>query len=227
MKRTIVAGVLLAGLVAAHQVTAGANGSTLPSRTPSARVLTVEERAVEAYNTGIAHRDRGQRYEQDAEKRTGPERQKSEARARSEYEKALEEFERAIQLSPRLFQAYNGMGYALRKTGDYTRALEMYDRAIEMAPGLYAEAMEYRGEAYLALNRIGDAKQAYMDLFGSDRKQAELLLKQMELWVARRKADPAGLDPATVSAFEKWIGERAGIAQVTARMAADAVPSTW
>lgn len=226
MKRTIAAGLLLAGLVAAHQVTAGANGSTLPSRS-SSRVTTIEERAIEAYNAGIALRDRGQKYEQEAESRSGTDRERTLLRAHGEYRKALKEFERAIQLSPKLFQAYNGMGYALRKTGDYTRALEMYDQAIEMAPGLYTEAMEYRAEAYLALNRIEDAKKAYLDLFGSDRKQADLLLKQMQLWVAKRQADPADVDPAALASFEKWIAERAGIAQVTARMASDAVPSTW
>ena len=42
------------------------------------------------------------------------------------------------------------MGYAYRKTGDFAKALEMYDQAITMAPGLYAEAVEYRAEAYLS-----------------------------------------------------------------------------
>jgi tetratricopeptide (TPR) repeat protein len=228
MKRMIAAGVLLVGLVAAYQITAGANGSPVRSTPPTeSRVLTVEERAIEAYNSGIARRDRGQKYEQEAARKTGTDQQRAEQRARDEYLRALKEFERAAQMSPKLFQAYNGMGYALRKTGDYTRALEMYDRAIEMAPGLYTEAIEYRGEAYLGLNRIDDAKQAYLDLFGSDRKQADALLQQMKIWIGKRKAEPAGVDPAALAGFETWVSERAGIAQVTARMAVDGPPSTW
>jgi hypothetical protein len=54
-----------------------------------------------------------------------------------------------------------------------------------------------------------------------------MLLAEMRTWVTRRKADPAGVDPAAVAAFETWVNERAGIAQVTARMAAGSVPSTW
>ena len=226
MKRAIASGLLLAGLVAAHQVAAGANGAPLPAPSPS-RVLTIEERAIEAYNTGISHRDRGRRHERDAEEKTGADRLKSEARAQEEFSAALREFRRAIEMSPKLFQAYNGLGYALRKTGDHAAALEMYDKAIEMAPGLYTEAIEYRGEAYLGLNRIEDAKQAYLDLFGSDRKQADLLLQEMKRWIARRHAEPAGVDPADLAAFGAWVAERAGIAQVTARMAADSIPSSW
>lgn len=226
MKRTIAAGVLLAGLVAVYQVTAGANGSKLPASS-SLRAKTVEDRAVDAHNAGLRHRDRGLMYEQNAEGKSGADRQRAEARARIEFQKALNEFQGAIELSPTLFQAYNGMGYALRKMGNYTKALEMYDRAIEMAPGLYTEAMEYRAEAYLGLNRIDDAKQSYLDLFGADRKQAELLLTQMKLWVAKRQAVPAGVDPQALAAFEKWIAERAAIAQVTARMTANSAASTW
>ena len=66
------------------------------------------------------------------------------------------------------------MGFAYRKTGDYAKALEMYDQAIKMAPGFFPEAVEYRAEAYLALNRIDDARQSYLDLFAADRKQADL-----------------------------------------------------
>ena len=61
-------------------------------------------------------------------------------------------------------QAYNGMGYSYRKLGDYTKALENYDRALQLAPK-FPDAIEYRGEAYLALNRLDDAKQAYLTLF--------------------------------------------------------------
>jgi tetratricopeptide (TPR) repeat protein len=228
MKITIAAGVLLVGLVAAYQITAGANGSPVRSAPSSSRVPTAEERAIEAYNAGIERRDRGRRLEMEAERKpVGADRERAAGRARAEFERARRDFERALKLSPKLFQAYNGLGYTLRKTGDYAKALEMYDLAIEMAPGLYTEAIEYRGEAYLGLNRIDDAKKAYLDLFGSDRKQADLLLQEMKNWIAKRQVDPAGVDPAALEAFEKWVGERAGIAQVTARMAANRPPSTW
>ena len=89
------------------------------------------------------------------------------------------------------------MGFAYRKTGDYAKALEMYDKALALQPG-FPDAIEYRGEAYLGLNRIDDAKQAYLELFASDRKQADILMKAMTDWVAERHTDPAGVDPGGV-----------------------------
>ena len=73
--------------------------------------------------------------------------------------------------------------------------------------------MEYRGEAYLGLNRVDDAKQAYLELFASDRKQADILMKAMSDWVAKRRVDAAGADPASVSALESWIKERSALAR--------------
>ena len=100
------------------------------------------------------------------------------------------------------------MGYAYRKTGDYAKALEMYDRAISMAPGFYPEAVEYRGEAYLSLNRVDDARKAYLDLFAADRKQADALMAAMKTWVTARRANPAGVDAASIDALE--VGHGAG-----------------
>ena len=78
-------------------------------------------------------------------RRQGSDADKTKAKAKSEFEKSLKDFKNAAKLNPQLFQAYNGMGYAYRKTGDYAKALEMYDQAIKMAPGFFPEAVEYRG----------------------------------------------------------------------------------
>ena len=52
-------------------------------------------------------------------------------------------------------------------------------KALELKPG-YPEALEYRGEAFLALNRISDAQQAYLDLFAANRGLADKLLSAMK-----------------------------------------------
>lgn len=129
-------------------------------------------------------------------------------------------------MNPKLAQAHNGAGFAYRKLGDYDKALASYDMALQLAPS-FPEAIEYRGEAYLGLNRLDDAKQAYMALFGTDRKQADLLMKAMTEYVSRKKADPAGVDPAALSAFETWIQERAAISGQTQAMALDAPQLAW
>jgi len=179
------------------------------------REMTPEEMARDVYNSGVRHKDSGLRNEA-----------RDPKKARSEYEKALKDFQRATELVPNMFQAFNGMGFAYRKMGDYDKALEMYGTALQMAPG-FPDAIEYRGEAYLALNRIDDAKQAYMDLFASDRKQAEALMKAMGDWVTQRKADPAGVDPSALAAFEGWMKERAALAGQTVSMGLATSHTAW
>jgi tetratricopeptide (TPR) repeat protein len=223
--RAACAAAALAALLAVQQTVVRANG--VPAPAPAPRANTPEEMAVVAYNAGLENRKRAMKAEDQAEKDSkDADRSKNEKKAREEYEKAFKSFKRAADLNPSLPQAWNGMGFAYRKLGDYAKALESYDRALQLAPN-FPDAIEYRGEAYLALNRIDDAKQAYLSLFAVDRKQAELLMKAMSGWVAKRKADPGGVDPAAVSALEEWVKERAAIAQQTRLMARDTVARSW
>jgi tetratricopeptide (TPR) repeat protein len=190
--------------------------------------MSPEERAVEAYKSGDEHRVKGKKLEEDAATKKGSDAEKTTAKARGEFEKSLKDFKNAAKLNPKLAPAYNGMGYAYRKTGDYAKALEMYDQAIELAkPQLFAEAVEYRAEAYLGLNRVDDARQSYLDLFGADRKQADILMAAMKSWVTARHADAAGVSPDALAAFEKWIGERDGLAKQTQLMAVTTRYAGW
>ena len=174
------------------------------------------------------HRSQGQGAQARTEggREQAKDQTKDLAKAKSEYEKSLKDFKKAADLAPSLYQAYNGMGFAYRKIGDYTKSLEMYDKALALQPG-FPDAIEYRAEAYLALNRVDDAKQAYLELFASDRKQADILMKAMTDWVTGRHADPAGVDPAAFSGFESWIKERSALAGQTASMALAAQHETW
>src|SRR6185503_827710 len=177
---------------------AGGGGSSLP-------MLTPEERAIAAYKSGDEHRVKGKKFEDEAATKKGADIEKTLAKAKSEYQKSLKDFTNAAKFNPQLAPAYNGMGFAYRKTGDYAKALEMYDQAIELAkPKFFSEAVEYRGEAYLALNRIDDARKAYLELFAADRTQADALMAAMKTWVTARRANPSGVDAAAIDAFDKW-----------------------
>lgn len=132
---------------------------------------------------------------------------KNPKQARKDYEATLKDFQTAARLTPDNYRAHTSVGYAYRKLGQYERALESYARALELAPS-YSEAIEYRAEAYLGLNRLEDAKQAYMHLFVHDRTTSAVLMKAMKAWVATRRAEPAGLEAATLNAFEAWVHER-------------------
>jgi tetratricopeptide (TPR) repeat protein len=205
-------GIFANGSGAPSAPSGGGGNSTLPSMTP-------EERAVAAYRSGDEHRVRGKKFEEEATTKKGADVEKTLAKAKSEYQKSLKDFTNAAKLNPNLAPAYNGMGFAYRKTGDYAKALEMYDQAIELAkPKTFSEAIEYRGEAYLALNRIDDARKAYLDLFAIDRTQADSLMDAMKKWVATHKTDPAGVSPDAVTTFEKWLDERDGLAKQTRLM---------
>ena len=141
--------------------------------------------------------------------------------AKEAFTKARTKFDEATRADPKLAQAWNGLGYSNRKLGDYKAALAAYDKAIELRAG-YPEATEYRGEAYLALNRTEDAKQAYLDLFAVNRELAGKLLESMKAWAASpgKKKD----DVADVNDF---VQERAKIASQTASLTRESATQGW
>jgi tetratricopeptide (TPR) repeat protein len=232
MFRMLRSAVVIGAVVGVAHVGILASGSSAPAPSggggSSMAGMSPEERAVEAYKSGDDHRVKGKKLEEEAATKKGSEAEKTLAKSKSEFEKSLKDFKNASKLNPKLAPAYNGMGYAYRKTGDYPKALEMYDQAIELAkPQIFPEAIEYRAEAYLALNRLDDARQAYLDLFGVDRKQADILMTAMKSWVSARHTEPAGVSPDALAAFEKWIGERDGIAKQTSLMAVSSRYAGW
>src|SRR5439155_13573405 len=171
---------------------------------------------IDAFNSGLKHLNSGDK--------TGASlKPADQKKALDEYGKGLKDFQKAVKLDPKNYRAFNGLGYAYRKTGDYTKALENYSEALTLSPN-FPDAIEYRAEAYLDLNRPEDAKKAYMSLFATSRTHADLLLKAMKNWADKRHADPAGVDPATLAAFEGWLHERASLADTTVTMARNATP---
>ena len=194
-------------------------GSPVPrpggSSNPNIVRKSPQEEAEDHYNAGLKLRDKALSYERDAaQATTDKERAKLEKKAKQEFEKSISEFRTATQKNPRFHEAYSDLGFALRKTGDYPTALETYDRALALDPS-YSPAIEYRAEAYLALDRVEDSKKSYMTLLSIDRGRADELLKAMKGWVEKRKADPGGMTPDAVQEFSKWVDERAGLASQT------------
>ena len=151
---------------------------------------------------------------------------KATEKAQKQYEKAKQKFVAAVQQQPNMHEAWNYIGYTSRKLGFYNDALAAYEQALKIKPG-YPEAIEYRGEAYLGLNQLEDAKTAYMALFRDSRPLADQLMAAMQKWVSDRRADGAGVAASDIEKFSQWITERATIAQQTASLAVDAPRSTW
>ncbi len=139
---------------------------------------------------------------------------KLQKRLTKELENAAGDFKRAVANDPNLYQAHSELGFVLRKLGRYDESLAAYDRALELQPD-FSPAIEYRAEAYLGLNRLDDAKEAYTLLFSGDRQRADALLDAMKGWVDQRKTDPAGLDAQQIDAFAKWVEGRETIHRQT------------
>ena len=214
-KRTCAA--MLAVLLIAGTTSAFAAGSkTSPSPEPQEQTLTPEQEAVEHYNSGISLRERAWKLTEKLETATeDKQRAKLESKIAKSYKRASQEFRTATQKNSRMYSAYSELGYCLRKLGDYRASLEAYDTALSIEPR-YAEAVEYRAEAYLGLNRLDEAKEAYMQLFGGARPLADKLLEAMQSWVAETRANGGdGVDPNRLEEFAGWVAERSELAAQT------------
>ncbi len=73
---------------------------------------------------------------------------------------AIEDFDRALQLNPRLVYAWFDKGNVFYIIGDYTSAIQCYSNAIEINPD-FGQAYFNRGLTYL---RNGNKSQAFVDL---------------------------------------------------------------
>ena len=95
---------------------------------------------------------------------------------KGEYEKAQAKFEAALDKNPKMAEAHNNLGYALRKQGpqNYNEALRHYDRAIELNAKL-AEAYMYRGVLHMLMGKEDKALADHRTLTRLDRKLADEL----------------------------------------------------
>lgn len=74
-----------------------------------------------------------------------------------QWAKAEAAFRDALRTRPEFPEAWNGLGYALRKQGRYDDSIRAYQEALRLRPA-YPAALEYLGEAYVALGRLDDAR---------------------------------------------------------------------
>lgn len=191
---------------ASPAMAAGSRAGSIP-RNPA-------DDAMMSFNDGVSARDRAWKLEKElATAKDAAAKAKLEAKIVKAYQAAVRAQKNAVRYNPALFQAYGELGYALRKTGDHAAALEAYDKALAIQPG-YAEAIEYRAEAYLGLNRIDEARQAYMTLHnGGDAARAKMLADAMTKWLEQRRADPAGVAPEAIEEFATWLTQRTEISR--------------
>jgi tetratricopeptide (TPR) repeat protein len=219
--KVISASLLLIALPAAW-----ANGGGAMSMSAS-RAQTPQQKAREAYNDGVHEVKKADKAEAAAaEAADSGKKDKAAHEALDAYARALAKFKQATDLDPTLYEAWNYVGYTNRKLGNYDDALPAYDKALSLKPG-YADALEYRGEAYLGLSRIADAQQAYLDLYGGDRALAGKLLTAMKSWATAQRANPSAKGTTDLDQLDKWIQERAQIAGQTAALTREGSAASW
>ena len=213
-------------LVATVPAAWAAGGGPMPSMS-APREQSPEDQAKSAYNDGVRDVRKADRFQASATQLSDAgKKEKALREAHDHYASSLTKFMQAAKLDPNMHEAWNYVGYTNRKLGNYDVALAAYERALALHPG-YPEALEYRGEAFLALNRISDAQQAYLDLFATNRGLADRLLAAMKGWIDTQRTAASGSDATAVDALDKWVQERAQIAGQTAALTREGAASSW
>ena len=77
-----------------------------------------------------------------------------------QWENAVQEFDKAIQVDPDYAEPYYNRGYSYDELGQYQTAIDDYTMAIQLDPD-YAEAYANRGNTY---DTLGQYEQALLDL---------------------------------------------------------------
>jgi tetratricopeptide (TPR) repeat protein len=205
---------LLMALLVASSTGLYASGSSSQSAPAPAAKPSLEEQAVLDYNKGLKHRDKAWEFEAKAAKAAKEkDHDKNLKKAQKEYGKVIEQQLEAVKKNAKFHEAYSSLGYAYRKTGEYDKALESYDKALTLQPN-YVEAIEYRGEAYLGLNRLTEAQKALEVLIGKNPKYAVDLLGSMKQWLkANKDKELDGIGAEMVEAFGAWVAEKEALVE--------------
>ena len=114
---------------------------------------------------------------------------------KEKFSEAQAKFEAALADNPDMAEAYNNLGYSLRKQGpkNFEEALRHYDRAIELN-GSLAEAYMYRGVLHMLMGNEAKALEDHRTLVGLNRDLADAL--QAAIASGEEPAGLAGLAKA-------------------------------
>ncbi len=194
------------------------NGSrNQPEAVPNAPVdVKPDKAAAKAFAAGTKTMNKVYELEAALTKITDPDK-RANARYKldEDYGKALDQFTEVLRNKNDMYQAWSQVGYVHYRLGAYREAVDDYNHALALNPDLL-DAIEYRGEAYLGIDRLDDAKAAYMDLFFHARPRADQMMELMQAWLQGHRVAANGVRPADIDAFDKWLQERDAIAKTTA-----------
>jgi tetratricopeptide (TPR) repeat protein len=164
--------------------------------------------ATKAYAAGKKSLAKAKDFESAAAGAQNPDKKsKSLEKMGDAYNRALDQFTEALSNKGDMYDAWNEVGYIHLRLGAYAESIDDYNHTLALKPDLY-EAAFHRGEAYLAIDRLENAKSAYLDLFNHARPLADQLMVSMQNWLTKHRADSNGMRAADVDAFDKWLQEQ-------------------
>lgn len=175
-----------------------------------------EKAAAKAYAAGTKTMLKAHELEDAVAKATDPDKKaKAMSKLEDTYGKAIDQFTEVLRNKGDMYEAWSQIGYLHLRFGAYREAVDDYNHALHLKPDLL-EAIQYRGEAYLGIDHLEEAKAAYMDLFFHARPMADHLMIGMQAWLQQHRAAANGMRAQDIDAFDKWLQERDGIAKTTA-----------
>jgi len=211
MRRLLaILGVLLVSGAIASAASAAGGGGGGSVDMPSGGGGSVDAKAVaRRFENAKKHLDEAKNLEARLEKATtDDERKDLSGDIKDEYDDARSDLEYVVKKQPKSYPAQSELGFTLRKLGHFDASLQAYNNALDVKPG-YAPAIEYRGEAYLELNRLAEARGAYEKLSNLDPELADQLLVKMQRWLVRQKEHRNGeIESDALGEFEAWLSER-------------------
>jgi len=113
--------------------------------------------------------------------------------AQGQYDKAIADYDKAIELNPKFDAAYSNRGNVYNKEGNFTKALLDYGKALQLNPGLDV-AYCNRGEIYFKEGDIGRAIQDYDKAISLDPMLGRAYFNRAACYVSLGKAPQAFSD---------------------------------
>lgn len=139
-------------------------------------------KATESYNSGVAHMEKAHQILIVGDSAYAYNyRATSNAKAKREYEKAVNDFKDAIKEKPDMKEAYNNLGYCYRKLDKLDESLKYYKRALNLDSN-FVQALEYMGETYLALGDLDNANKQLNRLKELQSTYADTLSQSIEIY---------------------------------------------
>ncbi len=195
---------------------AGPGGRGQQDMIPSTAVEEKPDKAAaKAYKAGMKTMDKAHEQEAILAKETDPDKRgRAREKLDDDYGRAIELFTTVIR-NQETYDAWNQICYVHLQLGAYREAMDDCNHALKLKPDL-VQALQNRGQAFLGVDHLDDAKASYMDLFYHARPAADQLMVAMHAWVKSHRASANGVRASDIDAFEKWVEERDGIANATA-----------